>query len=385
MTEHTPGPRYTPLVQSLPQTVPFVTPETLERQRGAAFRARLGANENGFGPSPHAIAAMAREAAEAWKYGDAECHELRMALAAHHGVPAEAVLVGEGIDGLLGNLCRLMIAPGDRVVATRGSYPTFAYHVAGFGGEMLHEPFKGDHENPQALIARAKSSDAKLVYLSNPDNPMGSWHDAATVQAMIDDVPDGCLMVLDEAYIEFAPEGTAPPLDVSDRRVIRFRTFSKAYGLAGIRCGYAIAHPDLIASFDKIRNHFGMGRVGPAGARAALADQDWLTHVQAEAATARARIGDIAIAAGLQPLPSAANFVTVDCGGDGDLARAVLAELAARDVFVRMPFTAPQDRCIRISCAPEAELAVLEAELPAALAAARTSVQQAQARDANAP
>jgi histidinol-phosphate aminotransferase len=106
--------------------------------------------------------------------------------------------------------------------------------------------------------------------------------------------------------------------------------------------------------------------------------------VQAEAATARARIGDIAIAAGLEPLPSAANFVTVDCGGDGDLARAVLAELAARDVFVRMPFTAPQDRCIRISCAPEAELAVLEAELPAALAAARISVQQAQARDATA-
>src|SRR6056297_3500252 len=103
-------PRYTDLVQSLPATVPFVGPETQERDRGAPFTARLGANESVFGPSPRAIEAMRREAAEVWKYGDAQSFELREALAGHHGVTPENIMVGEGIDGLLGNLVRLLVA-----------------------------------------------------------------------------------------------------------------------------------------------------------------------------------------------------------------------------------------------------------------------------------
>jgi histidinol-phosphate aminotransferase len=365
------GPRYTALAASLPANVPFVGPEEQERARGAPFRARLGANESLFGPSPEAVAAMQAEAGAAWKYGDPSSHELRHALAAHQRVAPENILVGEGIDGLLGNLVRLLVAPGDAVVTSDGAYPTFNYHVAGFGGALHKVPYAGDHEDPHALFARAHETGAKLVYLSNPDNPMGTWHDGKDVAAALEDLPEGTLLVLDEAYVELAPDGTAAPVAADDPRVVRLRTFSKAYGMAGARIGYAIGHADLIRSFDKIRNHFGMTRLAQAGALAALQDRDWLQQVQARVAAARDEIARIAELNGLSALPSAANFVAVDCGGDGDFARRVLDGLVTRGVFVRKPFVAPQDRCIRISCGRAQDLAILAEVLPDALAEAR--------------
>ncbi len=367
------GPRYTPLVASLPATVPFVGPETQERARGRPFRARLGANESGFGPAPRALAAMREAAAEVWKYGDAQSHDLRAALAAGLRVGFGNLIVGEGIDGLLGYLVRLLVAPGDAVVTSAGAYPTFNYHVSGYGGALHKVPYRDDREDPVALAAEAARVGAKLVYFANPDNPMGSWHTADTVARLIAAMPEGCLLVLDEAYLEFAPEGTAPPIEAEDDRVIRMRTFSKAHGMAGARVGYAIAAEPLIAAFDKVRNHFGMCRISQAGALAALEDQQWLVEVRARVVAARTRIDQIARENGLVPLPSATNFVSIDCGGDGVLARRVVEALAARDVFVRMPFVAPGNRCIRVSTGPEAELDILAAELPGALAEARAA------------
>jgi histidinol-phosphate aminotransferase len=365
------GPRFTPLVAALPASVPFVGPEALERARGHPFRARLGANESVFGPSPRAVAAMCDAAAGSWKYGDSESFELKAALAAALGVGAEHLTIGEGIDGLLGNLVRLIVGPGDKVVTSLGAYPTFNYHVTGFGGELVTVPYAQDREDPNALIAAARETGAKLVYISNPDNPMGTWHGAERIAAMIDALPEGTLLVLDEAYIEFAPEATAPEIDPDDPRVIRMRTFSKAHGLAGARVGYAVGAPDLVAAFDKVRNHFGLSRVSQAGALAALGDGDWLIEVRARVSVARGRIAEIAAASGLKALPSATNFVAVDCGGDGAFARRVLAELAERDVFVRMPGVAPLDRCIRVSVGTPEMLDLFASALPKALAAAR--------------
>lgn len=361
----------TPLAQTLPAAVPFVGPEAQERARGSAFDARLGANESVFGPSPKAIAAMQKAASEAWMYGDPESHELRHALAAHHGVGPENIMIGEGIDALLGYLVRLYVEPGVSVVTSDGAYPTFNYHVAGFGGTLHKVPYINDHEDPDALLAKARETGARLVYLSNPDNPMGSWHAATRVQTMIDAVPDGCLLVLDEAYVDLAPDDAVPPVDIKDTRVIRMRTFSKGYGMAGARVGYAIGEAETIEAFHKIRNHFGMCRISQAGALAALADQGYLNEVRAKIETSRARIARIAGDNGLTALPSATNFVTLDCGRDGAFARAVLAELIAEGVFVRMPFVAPQDRCIRVSCGTEQDMAALAKALPRALDAAR--------------
>ncbi|MFN4057335.1 MAG: pyridoxal phosphate-dependent aminotransferase [Roseinatronobacter sp.] len=360
-------PRFTDLVQSLPASVPFVGPEALMRASGRLLRARLGANESAFGPSPQAIAAMQAAAHDAWMYGDSEYHDLRAALAVHHGVKPENIIVGEGIDGLLGYLVRMLVAPGDAVVTSDGAYPTFNYHVAGFGGILHKVPYRDDHQDPSALLARADQVGAKLVYFCNPDNPMGTWHSARVVARAIDAVPDGTLMVLDEAYIDAAPDGTAPPIDPNDARVIRMRTFSKLYGLAGLRVGYAIGAAPLIAMFDRIRNHFGMGRVAQAGALAALKDPDWLVRVQTQVATARKRIAEIATDNGLHAIPSATNFVAIDCGRDGDYARAVLQGLAARDVFVRMPGVTPLNRCIRISAGTHEALDILAQTLPLVL------------------
>ena len=364
------GPRLTALAASLPATVPFVGPDTLERQMGHGFEARIGANESVFGPSPKALDAMTRALSEVWKYPDAESFDLREALSAHLGVGMANILVGAGIDGLLGSLVRLVVAPGDAVVTSRGAYPTFNYHVAGFGGDLHFCDYRDDRDDPEALSNKARETGAKLIYLSNPDNPMGSWHGADRIARMIEDLPDGCLLVLDEAYLECSDETTAPRLNTDDPRVIRMRTFSKAYGLAGARIGYAIAHADLIAAFGKVRNHFGVGRISQIGALAALQDQDHLTDIRRRIADSRNRLGAIAKQNGLVPLPSATNFVALDTGRDGVATRAILEALAARRVFVRMPGVAPLDRCLRVTCGPSEAMDLFARALPDALAAA---------------
>jgi histidinol-phosphate aminotransferase len=364
-------PRLTPLALTLPETVPFVGPEAQERARGAAFAARIGANESVFGPAPAAIAAMEHAARDVWMYGDPESHDLRSALASHHGVGIANVVVGEGIDGLLGYLVRLIAGPGDAVVTSDGAYPTFNYHVAGFGAALHKVPYRDDREDLAALIARAAAVDAKLIYLANPDNPMGTCHTGADVVAALDTLPPGCILVLDEAYIELAPPGTAAPVAIDDPRVIRMRTFSKGHGMAGARVGYALGAAPLIRAFEKVRNHFGMGRIAQAGALASLGDPGWIDHVRTEVVASRARIGAIAAAAGLHALPSATNFVAVDCGGDGAFARRVLDGLIVRGIFARMPGVAPLNRCIRISCGRTADMDALAAALPEAVAAAR--------------
>ncbi|MBK4216202.1 pyridoxal phosphate-dependent aminotransferase [Paracoccus caeni] len=362
-------PEFAPIPASLPATVPFVGPETLQRQLGFDFVARIGANENGFGPSPKAVQAMRDEAQQVWQYADPTSHDLRQALARHLQISSENIVVGEGIDGLLGLLVRLMIAPGDAVVTSDGAYPTFNYHVAGFAGVLHKVPYRDDREDPDALIAKARETGARLVYLANPDNPMGSWHAGAVIEAMLDGLPGNCLLVLDEAYVEFAPDEAVPQIAVDDPRVIRMRTFSKAYGMAGARVGYAYGHPQLIAGFERVRNHFGMSRIGQVGALAALADQEWLAHVRGQVISARAKVAEIATENGMFALPSATNFVAVDTGRDGDFARRLVKGLEAKGVFVRMPGVAPLDRCIRISCAPQTEMSVLAETLPQVLTA----------------
>ena len=340
---------FTDLVKSLPASVPFVGPETLERRSGSEFRTRLGANESAFGMSPKALEAIAREASRAAWYGDPENHELRHALAEKHGVAPEEILIGAGIDAILGNTVRMLAGPGTPVVTSAGAYPTFNYHVAGFGAQLNMVPYREDREDPEALLAKINETGAPLAYFANPDNPMGLWYDAATVQSLIDRIPDGCVLVLDEAYIEFAPEGTAPALDPSNPRVLRMRTFSKAQGMAGLRVGYTIGHRDLITGLQKVRNHFEVNRLAQAAALASLQDPDFTAAVIAEVAQGRAEIKALAEELGLSTLPSATNFIAIDMGGDGDKARATLAALDAAGIFVRMPGVAPLDRCIRVT------------------------------------
>lgn len=360
-------------IARLPHLVPFVGPEALERQRGRPFRARLGANENSFGPSPKAVAAMERAAAENWKYSDPENFDLRQALSSHYRVGPENVMIGEGIDGLLGLTCMMFLAPGDHVVTTAGAYPTFNFHVAAHGGQLTQIPMRDCREDLGALLDTARRIAAKLIYVSNPNSPLGTYWRGGALAELVSDLPEGTLLVLDEAYIETAPADAETGLSIHNPQVLRYRTFSKAYGLAGARIGYALGEREIIATFDKVRNHYGINRVGQIGALAALLDQTYLAEVGGRIARARGRIADIAKDNGLTPLASAASFVAIECGGDGAFAGRVLGELLARDVFVRKPMVAGLNQFIRVSCGIDSDVDVFAEELPKALAAARAS------------
>lgn len=366
-----PGVPTTRLVQSLPATVPFVGPENQERSRGKPFRARIGANESSFGPSPAVIAAMNAAAPEMWKYCDPDNHDLKAALAAFHKVAYENVVVGEGIDGLLNLAVRMYVEPGEAVVTSLGAYPTFNFHVAGFGGRLVTVPYENDRENLDGLLDAVRREKARMVYLSNPDNPMGTWWEADDVSRFAAALPEDTMLVLDEAYGETGPASALPPIDATVPNVLRMRTFSKAYGLAGIRCGYAIGTREAIGDVEKVRNHYGVSRMAQISGAAALADQAWLADVARRVAAGRKRISAIARDNGLAPIESATNFVTVDCGGDGDFALEVMKALIARDVFIRKPMVPVLNRCIRVSVGLDHELDIFAEELPKALAEAR--------------
>ncbi len=361
--------RFTPLASALPSTVPFVGPEAIERQRGLQVKARIGANENGFGPAPSVLAAMREQVGEIWKYNDPENYALRDALASHLGVRSECIAIGGGIDELLGQIVRLVIEPGAPVVTSLGGYPTFNFHVTGFGGRLVTVPYANDREDLSGLLDAVKRENAPLVYFANPDNPMGSWWDAESIVAFARALPETTMLILDEAYSETGPAGSLPSIDalIDLPNVVRTRTFSKAYGLAGARVGYVISTSETARAFDKIRNHFGMNRLATVAALAALKDQAYLTEVVGNIHRSRERIAGIAKANNLLPLASATNFVTIDAGRDGTHARAIVDGLMQHGVFIRMPGVAPLNRCIRVSVGPEADMALLEEALPQVL------------------
>lgn len=364
-------PALSPIAAGLDETVPFVGPEAIVRRSGVPLRARIGANENPFGPAPSVLAAMRAAAAESWHYGDPENHDLRAAIASHLGVDFANVMPGEGVDAILGMAVRLYAPPGSTVVTSLGGYPTFNYHIHGYGAQMHTVPYIEDREDIDGLARAARETAAAMVYLANPDNPMGSWWDAASLERFIAAVPETTMIVLDEAYGEFAPPGTLPALDMARPNLLRMRTFSKAYGLAGARVGYVFGEARSISAFNRIRNHFGISNVAQAAGIAALADQAYLRQSLAEVHNALRDTAAIAARHGLRPLPTATNFVAIDCGRDGPYAQALLDGLAARGVFVRKPAVSGLNRCIRISAGTETDRALLDEALGQVLAELR--------------
>lgn len=365
------SPPFTAIVRDLPVAVPFVGPETLERDSGRPIRVRVGANESAFGISPAARTAMAGALERVSWYNDPEGFDLRQALARRHGVEMDQVCLGAGIDELLGVTVRLCVEAGEAVVASHGSYPTFVFHVNGFGGRLQAVPYREDCADLEALAAEARRCNAKLLYLANPDNPMGTWHKAGAIEAMLEAVPPECAVILDEAYSDFAPPGTGLSFDGRFPNLVRMRTFSKAHGMAGARIGYVVGEAGFIAAFDKVRNHFGVNRVAQAGALASLGDEAFVAGVVEAVEEGRAEYVRLAAEHGLKAVPSATNFVSIDMGGGGARARAMLAALLRRDVFVRMPAVAPLDRCIRVSVGTPAERVLFAGAFAEALAEIR--------------
>jgi len=341
-------PPFTQLIKQLPATVPFVPPEALERQTGQPIRLRLGANESDFGVSPLAQEAMRQALEKVSWYGDSENDALRTALAHIHGVRKEEIVIGSGIDDLLELAVRTFVEPGVPVVTSLGSYPTFQFHVTGFGGQLHFVPYREWKNDLEALVEKAREVDARLLYLANPDNPTGTWHSADDVARLIDALPPGCVLILDEAYIEFAPPSAHLPIQGDHPQVIRMRTFSKAYGMAGARIGYAIACEETISAFDKVRLHFGVNRIAQAGALASLQDPDFVRDVVNEVNAGKKEYEAMADELGWRAIPSATNFVAIDVY-DAERARRIVDDLLNMGVFIRTPGVAPLNRLIRIT------------------------------------
>lgn len=340
--------RATRVLEGLPANTPFIGPERLMRENGHAALVRLGANESAFGPSPRAVAAMSAQLEKLSWYGDPDSYALREALAAQHNCSIDNLIVGSGIDDLMGLVVRAFVEIGGIAIAAMGTYPTFAYHVAGYGGQLETLRYTNEGEADLDAIARlAAQIHPAVVYLANPDNPSGAFIDKARVAAFYESLPGETLLLLDEAYSDFVNDAELLEPTFEDR-LVRVRTFSKAYGLAGARIGYALTTPLNCERFERIRLQYGVNRNAQIGALAALQDRRYLEWVVAETAQALREYDTLAHEVGTTTIPSHANFICIDMG-NATRATRVMQELLRKGVWVRKPGMPPLDRYVRVS------------------------------------
>ncbi|HXF33641.1 MAG TPA: aminotransferase class I/II-fold pyridoxal phosphate-dependent enzyme [Candidatus Acidoferrales bacterium] len=327
---------------------------------------RLGANESAFGTSPKALARMRDELVHTGWYGDPESHELRHAVARRHGCSPENVTVGVGIDDFLGLAVRTFVAPGEAALTAHGSYPTFAFHVCAYGCKLETIAYASTGSiDLEALAVAARRLKPRIVYLANPDNPSGTFAPKDEVARLRDALPAGTLLLLDEAYADFVPPDALLEEEI-DPRVVRLRTFSKAYGMAGARLAYALSTVEIAAAFDKIRHHYGVNRNAQIGGLAALEDQEFVSGVVAAVAQGREDYYRLGVRLGLRTLPSSTNFVCFEIGTRAQ-AEALVSTLLELGVFIRKPGAPPLDGFVRVTVGTPEQRAAFEPLLAEAL------------------
>jgi histidinol-phosphate aminotransferase len=321
---------------------------------------KLSSNEGAFGPLPAAVAAFEAAAAELNRYPDGGGLRLRHELADRHRVPPEQVVLGNGADELI-RLCGLIsLETGDRGVLAWPSYPSYGTSIACCGGEPVRVPLAGRAIDLDALLAAVASGGprSKLVYVANPNNPTGRMIDRAELREFLDLLPDGAMCVLDEAYAEYAdvaPEGIALVREGRPRLAV-LRTFSKVYGLAALRLGYAVASPDVADALDRVRPIFNVNQPAQEAALASLREREAVAGRVEHARRARQTLARALAGAGLDPEASQANFVYADVPeGDG---LALADRLLYSGVMVRAlgGFGAPQAIRVTVGTDEENEL-----------------------------
>jgi histidinol-phosphate aminotransferase len=317
-----PGRLATAAVRGLSPYVPGKPISELEREYGIGDVIKLASNENPYGPSPAALAAMHAALGEAWLYPDGGAHEFKSALARHLGVPENTLTLGNGSNELLLLLAEAFLREQSAAVCSQYGFAIYQIVIRATGARCIEAsaldartgmPYGHD----LAAMAAAITADTRLVFIANPNNPTGTWVEPAALHAFIASVPAQALVVLDEAYLEYAAlSGLRDGLTWREEfpQLVLVRTFSKAFGLAGVRVGYAVSHPEVADALNRIRPAFNVSNVAQAGAAAALTD---LRHVQESARLVVAERERMAVA--LRALavpfaPSAANFLMVDVG-----------------------------------------------------------------------
>ena len=333
--------------------------EEVQRELGLERVVKLASNEGPYGPFPAAQEAIARAALELNRYPDGGSWRLRNALAERHGVRFEEVTVCAGADAVVGYLCQSVIDPGDEVVTGWPSFPSYVLDSLKQGGVPVRVPLVDERVDLDALLA-AITPRTKLVFIAAPNNPTGTTNDREEIDAYFERVPPHVLTVLDQAYFEYLdepdyPDGIAEYFAAGER-VLVLRTFSKIYGLAGLRVGYGIGPAEVVAAVGKVRRAFDVASVGQEAALASLSAPDELVRRRASNRHAMSLLQAVLREHGLEPAgPAVANFLFVRVGD----AAAANDALLRRGVIVRPmgAFGAPD--ALRITVGTPEEIGVL--------------------------
>jgi histidinol-phosphate aminotransferase len=350
--------------RSLGSSIPSATSAAAERRSRLI---KLDSNENPFGPSARAVDAMRAALSAANLYPDDDCSQLRLKLAAHHHVLPDQVVVTAGSTALLGLLCQTLLSPGLNAVTSERSFIVYSIAAQAAGAQLVEVPMREDSFDLDAILA-AIDSNTRIVFLANPNNPTGTMIEAEAVERFLRQLPGHVVLVLDEAYFEFAEHFAAlrrikysNSLDYvrSGASVVVLRTFSKAHGLAGLRVGYGLGPAELLGYCARMRNTFSVSSVAQAAAVAAIDDTEHVRRV-VENNFLQARVLSQGLAGlGYRVVPTAANFIFCDLGED---AARVVNFLQDNGVAVKWLDSWGAAHCIRVTIGtPESNQAFLQA------------------------
>ena len=340
-------------IQGLPAYVPGKPVEEVEQDL-KIHAVKLASNENPLGPSPKAMEAARRALGEANWYPDGGSKRLREVLAARNNVRFEEVFVGLGSSEIIDLASRVLLRPGLDGITSEGTFALFAIAIRASGGKLIQTPMRNYTFDLDAMAA-AVTPQTRVIYIANPNNPTGTAFGHDEFAAFLKKVPGDVLIVLDEAYHEYAARTDLPrsrELFGEYNNILTLRTFSKVYGLAGLRIGYGIGHPTLVAEMNKLRTPFNVTSVGQAAALAALDDTD---HVQRSVESnrhERQRLFEELRKLGFSPVPSETNFLFVPVGPN---AKTLCDELLLEGVIVRPMGWMGFPEAIRISVGNPAE------------------------------
>jgi histidinol-phosphate aminotransferase len=332
---------------------PGASLDELMARNGLLAVDKLNWNEGLWGPLPGVLDAVAAALPDTWAYPEHAYDELRDAIAAETGVPREQVLPGHGIQALVLTLVNAFVGPGDTVVVPAPTYGLYAQACAVAGARVERVPLPELRLDLEAVAATVRATGAKLAWICDPNNPTGLRVEAAEWRAFLDAVGPDCVVVADEAYMDYvAPlERVRREDDVADGRpVIVLRTFSKIFGLAGLRLGYAVADPALVHWLQSVQEPFNVNRAALAAGLASLGRGDEVARRRDLVIAARERLARRLAVGGMAPVPSSANFVLVDLGVD-DVA--LFERMVRRGVLIRPGHELGLPGWARITVGPE--------------------------------
>jgi histidinol-phosphate aminotransferase len=322
-------------IRGLPAYIPGRPIEEVEREL-KIHAIKLASNENPIGPSPKAVEAVKNAVADSNRYPDGGTHLLRHKLARQHGVAMDQIFVGLGSSEIIDLASRILLSRGTTGITSHGSYAPFSLAIRASGADLVCVPQQDFAFDLRAIAdAVLANRETRLVYLANPNNPTGTAFGAAELQEFLRRVPADVLVVLDEAYIHYADRPDMPDsvqLFREHKNLLTLRTFSKAYGLAGLRVGYGIGDTPVLEAMNKLRTPFNLTGVSQAAALAALDDTEHVNRSIRENATERTRLSRGLTELGLRPIRSHANFNFVDIGPE---AQELYNELLHEGVIVR--------------------------------------------------